>query len=70
VASVLARALDELPPRQRAVVGLRDVHGFTADEVCAALELSAANQRVLLHRGRAQLRRALEEWHCGRQVTP
>ena len=70
VSAVLARALDDLPPRQRAVVGLRDVHGFTADEVCAALDLSPANQRVLLHRGRAQLRRVLEDWHCEGRVKP
>jgi RNA polymerase sigma-70 factor, ECF subfamily len=57
---VLARALAELPERQRAVVELRDVHGFDCEEVCQLLELTAANQRVLLHRGRAKLRGALE----------
>ena len=57
---VLARALAELPERQRAVVELRDVHGFDCEEVCQMLELTAANQRVLLHRGRAKLRGALE----------
>src|SRR5947209_5304218 len=69
VRSLLARALEDLPPRQRVVVGLRDVHGFSAGEVCAALEISAANQRVLLHRGRAQLRQALEDWHRGEEVS-
>ena len=57
---VLERALAELPERQRAVVELRDVHGFDCEEVCQLLELTAANQRVLLHRGRAKLRGALE----------
>ena len=57
---VLERALAELPERQRAVVELRDVHGFDCEEVCQLLELIAANQRVLLHRGRAKLRGALE----------
>jgi RNA polymerase sigma-70 factor, ECF subfamily len=57
---VLERALAELPERQRAVVELRDVHGFGCEEVCQLLELTAANQRVLLHRGRAKLRGALE----------
>jgi len=57
---VLERALAELPDRQRAVVELRDVHGFEREEVCELLELTLANQRVLLHRGRARLRRALE----------
>ena len=46
-----ARAgLAGLPERQRAVVTLRDVHGLSSEEVCATLDFSAANQRVLLHR--------------------
>lgn len=61
----VARALQDLPERQRTVVSLRDVHGMTADEVCATLEISAANQRVLLHRGRAGLRAALEDYYRG-----
>ncbi|MCX6465964.1 MAG: sigma-70 family RNA polymerase sigma factor [Pseudonocardiales bacterium] len=56
----LGRALAGLPERQRAVVELRDVHGLDAEEVCALLALTPANQRVLLHRGRARLRAALE----------
>lgn len=55
----LAHALAGLPTRQRIVVTLRDVEGYTSDEVCDLLRLSAANQRVLLHRGRAALRAAL-----------
>ncbi len=58
--AVLARALLQLPARQRAVVELRDVHGFPATEVCELLDLTPANQRVLLHRGRARLRTILE----------
>ena len=57
---VLEKALGELPERQRAVVELRDVHGFDCEEVCQLLELTPANQRVLLHRGRAKLRGVLE----------
>lgn len=57
----LADALAELPERQRTVVELRDVHGLTSDEVCDRLALSPANQRVLLHRGRARLRARLED---------
>ena len=58
----LAVALAGLPARQRIVVTLRDVEGYGSDEVCELLELSAANQRVLLHRGRAALRAALETY--------
>jgi RNA polymerase sigma-70 factor (ECF subfamily) len=57
---LLERALAELPDRQRAVVELRDVHGFDAEEVCALLDLTPANQRVLLHRARSRLRGLLE----------
>jgi RNA polymerase sigma-70 factor (ECF subfamily) len=53
-------ALDELPARQREVVMLRDVDGLSGQEVCGVLEISDANQRVLLHRGRSHLRQALE----------
>ena len=56
---VLKAALDDLPPRQRQVVILRDVEGLTNDEVCAVLGISAGNQRILLHRGRARLRQLL-----------
>ncbi len=60
LAENIQRTLDELPPRQREVVLLRDVDGLTGQEVCEVLEISEANQRVLLHRGRSQLRQALE----------
>ncbi len=60
---LLGGALCELPDRQRTVVTLRDVHGLTSDEVCSLLDLSAANQRVLLHRGRAKLRTVLEDYY-------
>jgi RNA polymerase sigma-70 factor (ECF subfamily) len=53
-------ALEALPARQREVVVLRDVDGLSGHEVCDVLEITEANQRVLLHRGRSQLRQALE----------
>ena len=52
--------IDELPARQREVVLLRDVEGMSSEEVCAVLELSDVNQRVLLHRGRSRLRQLFE----------
>lgn len=59
----LARhAIDGLPERQRAVVTLRDVLGFDSSEVRDLLELSVANQRVLLHRGRSAVRQVLEDY--------
>lgn len=56
----LRGALEGLPETQRIVVTLRDVEGLSCEEVCALLEISEGNQRVLLHRGRARLRRELE----------
>jgi RNA polymerase sigma-70 factor, ECF subfamily len=56
------RELDKLPERQRVVVTLRDMLGFDSDEVCELLDISTANQRVLLHRGRAAVRQALEDY--------
>jgi RNA polymerase sigma-70 factor (ECF subfamily) len=53
-------AIARLPPAQRAVITMRDVHGCGPEEVCAALELSDGNQRVLLHRARSRVRAALE----------
>jgi RNA polymerase sigma-70 factor, ECF subfamily len=58
----LSEAIRDLPPAQRAVVSLRDVEGWSADEVCNVLELSETNQRVLLHRGRSAVRRAVERY--------
>ena len=57
---VLKAALDDLPPRQRQVVMLRDIEGLTNEEVCAVLDLSSGNQRILLHRGRSRLREILD----------
>ena len=64
--ALLGRGLEQLPENQRAVVTLRDVEGLSSNEVCELLEISAANQRVLLHRGRTALRRVLEAAEAGR----
>ena len=58
--ALLHREIELLPASQRAVVRLRDVEELSSDEVSALLGLSDANQRVLLHRGRARLRAAIE----------
>ena len=59
----LAGALTALPERQRTVVTLRDVNGLSAEEVCEHLAITAANQRVLLHRARARLRETLDDYY-------
>lgn len=54
--------VDKLPDKERAVVRLRDLEEWSAEEVCEVLEISAVYQRVLLHRGRTKLRGALDEY--------
>lgn len=60
VLEAVGSTLDELPENQRAVLTLRDLEGWSSEEVCNALGLSESNQRVLLHRARAKVRSALE----------
>jgi RNA polymerase sigma-70 factor, ECF subfamily len=59
---VIARAIDELPGLQRAVVSMRDIEGWSSEEVQEALGITPANQRVLLHRGRQRVRAALDAY--------
>jgi RNA polymerase sigma-70 factor (ECF subfamily) len=60
--AVVAAVLADLPPMQAEVLRLRDVAGWTSDEVRNALDLTETNQRVLLHRARAKVRRALDRY--------
>ena len=64
VHDVVTQALAGLPPRQRVVVALRDVDGHTAEEVRELLGITAGNQRVLLHRGRAVVRAHLQQYYA------
>jgi RNA polymerase sigma-70 factor (ECF subfamily) len=59
---VARQAIDGLPANQRAVILLRDVDGLSAAETCNVLEISETNQRVLLHRARSRVHRALEAY--------
>jgi RNA polymerase sigma-70 factor (ECF subfamily) len=55
-------AVAALPEKHAVVITLRDVEGWSAEEVCAFLGITQANQRVLLHRARSKVRGALEEY--------
>jgi RNA polymerase sigma-70 factor (ECF subfamily) len=57
---VVMGAIAALPATQQTVIRMRDVEGYSADEVCATLDVSEANQRVLLHRARSRVRATLE----------
>jgi RNA polymerase sigma-70 factor, ECF subfamily len=59
---VIAAAMAALPVAQRTVMALRDVEGWSSEEVSDALELSPGNQRVLLHRARNRVRTAIEDY--------
>jgi RNA polymerase sigma-70 factor, ECF subfamily len=58
-------AVESLPPAQRRVVILRDVHGCTAAEVSDMLGTTEAMQRALLHRARSSVREALASFMTG-----
>jgi len=59
---VIDDAINMLPPGQREVIRLRDVDGWSSAEVRNVLDISETNQRVLLHRARSKVRRALEQY--------
>ena len=63
IREVIAAAIAELPAAQRTVIALRDVEGWSSEEVREALEISAGNQRILLHRARSRVRNAVESYY-------
>jgi RNA polymerase sigma-70 factor (ECF subfamily) len=67
---VIAAAMARLPVAQRTVIALRDVEGWSSDEVCEALEITAGNQRILLHRARSRVRTAIEAYHGAVTTQP
>jgi len=62
---LLKDAIADLPPRQQMVISLRDVEGWSAEEVCEVMGLEEGNQRVLLHRARSKVRARLEAYMDG-----
>lgn len=69
VRAAIEEAIDELPTRQRIVITLRDLEGYRSEEVSAILEVSAANQRVLLHRARVAVRARLERYFGAKEAS-
>jgi RNA polymerase sigma-70 factor (ECF subfamily) len=61
----LRTVIDALPSNLRTVLWLRDVEGWSSEEVCNALAIQETNQRVLLHRARSRVRAALEPYFEG-----
>jgi RNA polymerase sigma-70 factor, ECF subfamily len=69
VRDLLLQAIKELPPRQRDVIVLRDLQGYSSEEARNVLGLTETNQRVLLHRARSKVRSALESYFDAEQAT-
>lgn len=67
--ALVRAAIAELPPVQRLVISLRDVHCWSAQEVCDVLGLTDSNQRVLLHRARCKVRSGLASYLVGDEET-
>lgn len=67
--SLLTAAIDALPDVQRTVISLRDVQGLDSNEVCALLDISEGNQRVLLHRARSKVRASLEGYYTSSEAS-
>lgn len=61
-ATLLGQAIEALSPRLKQIIVMRDIEGLESQEVCAILSVSEANQRVLLHRARSRVRKALEDY--------
>lgn len=59
---LISQTIEALPENQRVVITLRDTHELSSSEVCNVLGISETNQRVLLHRARARVRQALEDY--------
>ena len=57
---VLYQCLAELPERQAEAFMMREIDGFSTEEICKVLNISATNSWVMLYRARMWLRRCLE----------
>ena len=62
IRSLIEEAVEALPATQQTVIRLRDIEGFSSDEVCSLLGISEGNQRVLLHRARSKVRADIEDY--------
>jgi RNA polymerase sigma-70 factor (ECF subfamily) len=62
---IVAGCLDQVPDRQRLAFSLREVEGFTTEEVCKILDVTANNLGVLLFRARNRMRECLESHAIG-----
>jgi len=64
----IEHAIQALPSNQRQVIILRDIEGIDSEEICQLLNITATNQRVLLHRARSKVRQALHPYLQGNSL--
>lgn len=58
---VFGICLDHLPPRQSRAFMMREVLAMETEEICVALDITATNLHVMLHRARLELRACLQK---------
>ena len=63
--TLLKQAIQKLPANQRQIIILRDIEGIDSEEICQTMNISATNQRVLLHRARTKVRSDLNHYIQG-----
>lgn len=67
--ALVREGIATLPPSQAQVMTLRDIEGWDSPDVCELMEITDANQRVLLHRARAKVRGYVEQ-RLGKEGSP
>ena len=63
-------AISFLPAKQRIVITLRDLEGWTSEEVCELMKITKTNQRVLLHVARSKVQQMLDSYFTERRKAP
>lgn len=66
----IEEAIDELPALYRSVMVLRDVEGFSLEEVSRIMDSSVAAVKSRLHRARNSVREALMTYYSEKSLSP
>ena len=59
---IIQQAILDLPEKYRLIMVLRDMEGFTTAETAEMLNITPANVKIRLHRGRLYLRDKLKDY--------
>ena len=66
----IRQAIDTLPIKQKLVMTMRDIQGFSSKEICEVMELTPEHERVLLFRARSVVRLHLEAYMAAEHSDP